>query len=167
MPWKNSRGATTEIIASPPGMQTFDWRVSIATVNEDGPFSQFSGYDRNIMVLSGNGMSLEINGDRQVDLPTSQPFAFSGDATTTARLIDGPVIDFNLMVRRGYGAGSLRIENIDKPIELGNDHSFFLAYAHSTGDSILLEPGERFELPMPGSSIVCEIRPHLPHAKVH
>ncbi len=38
MPWKNGGGVTTEICVSPPS-GAFDWRVSIATVNADGPFS--------------------------------------------------------------------------------------------------------------------------------
>ena len=42
MPWKNGGGQTTEIVVHPAGatLAEFDWRVSIADVDADGPFSQ-------------------------------------------------------------------------------------------------------------------------------
>ena len=47
MPWKNGGGITTEIWVSPEGSGLagvpFDWRVSIADVATDGPFSKFAG----------------------------------------------------------------------------------------------------------------------------
>ncbi len=47
-PWKNGGGMTADVAASPPGagMDGFDWRVSIARVEADGPFSVFPGVDR-------------------------------------------------------------------------------------------------------------------------
>jgi uncharacterized protein len=45
MPWKNGQGTTTEIAVSPKdaGLEgkSFDWRVSIATVEKDCEFSRF------------------------------------------------------------------------------------------------------------------------------
>ena len=57
MPWKNGGGVTIEIAVSPSGssLDTFDWRVSMATVIEPGPFSSFPGIDRTLCVLTGNG----------------------------------------------------------------------------------------------------------------
>ncbi|MBV9975040.1 MAG: HutD family protein, partial [Hyphomicrobiales bacterium] len=50
MPWKNGGGETTEIIASPEGagLDEFDWRISMARVATDGPFSRFAGVDRTL-----------------------------------------------------------------------------------------------------------------------
>lgn len=44
MPWKNGLGFTLEI-ARKPSAETddFDWRVSMADVENDGEFSYFSG----------------------------------------------------------------------------------------------------------------------------
>ncbi|MGH7186208.1 MAG: HutD/Ves family protein, partial [Pseudomonadota bacterium] len=110
MPWKNGGGVTTEIwkAVSPAGEML--WRLSIADVGRDSPFSPFPGIDRTIMVIEGNGMELTVEGfgTRQLDRPF-EPFAFSGDAKTTCRLIDGPIRDFNLMVMRGFGEGTLRV----------------------------------------------------------
>ena len=71
MPWKNGGGSTTEIAICPegsgiPGGQ-FRWRVSIADVVADGPFSRFSGYDRHIMVVEGAGMTLNTRGHGEIE----------------------------------------------------------------------------------------------------
>ena len=44
MPWKNGGGETTEIAVSPEaaGLDRFDWRVSMARVARNGPFSEFA-----------------------------------------------------------------------------------------------------------------------------
>jgi environmental stress-induced protein Ves len=104
MPWKNGLGTTTEIAVSPQrdGLDDFAWRVSMAHVAKDGPFSSFPGIDRTLVVLAGHGMVLRVDGG-QPDMLTcdSSPYAFAGDATTSATLVDGPIIDLNVMVRRG------------------------------------------------------------------
>src|SRR4029077_2512621 len=64
MPWKNGAGRTTEIAVHPPGaaLDAFAWRVSIADVEQDGPFSRFPGIDRTIVLLGGSGMRLRGTG---------------------------------------------------------------------------------------------------------
>jgi environmental stress-induced protein Ves len=104
MPWKNGGGETTEIAVSPggAGLEDFDWRLSMALVAVGGPFSIFPGIDRTLAVLDGDGIELTIKGVAPVALTTeSQPFAFPGDAPTTAALIGGEVTDLNIMTRRG------------------------------------------------------------------
>ncbi len=112
MPWKNGGGTTTEIwkAVSPDGEML--WRLSIADVARDGPFSSFPGIDRWIMVINGKGMELTIDGHHhRLDDPF-QPFAFSGDAETECHLIEGAIRDFNLMVARSYGSGALRVSHL-------------------------------------------------------
>jgi uncharacterized protein len=104
MPWKNGGGVTVEIAIHPPGasLEAFDWRVSMASVIEDGPFSRFADIDRTLSILSGEGLELFVAGDAPVILTMdSVPHGFAADADTLARLIDGPVTDFNVMTRRG------------------------------------------------------------------
>lgn len=62
MPWKNGGGETVEIAVFPTnaGVDAFDWRISIATVATNGPFSIFPGIDRTLSILSGEGMTLSI-----------------------------------------------------------------------------------------------------------
>lgn len=104
MPWKNGGGETFEIAASPPGasLDAIDWRLSMASVTTDGPFSVFPGIDRTLVILQGEGLHLEIGDEqRTVRLDRhSQPFAFAGDVPLQARLLDGPVTDLNVMSHR-------------------------------------------------------------------
>ncbi|MDO1583563.1 HutD/Ves family protein [Rhizobium oryzicola] len=104
MPWKNGGGETVEITVSPEraSLETFDWRISMATVATDGPFSSFAGIDRTLSILSGNGMNLTIKGMPPVSLnQQSDPLRFPADVETTATLTDGPITDLNVMTRRG------------------------------------------------------------------
>ena len=109
--WKNGGGTTREIVSSPPYAEpdAFDWRVSIATIAQGGPFSTFAGVDRTIMLLDGDGVRLQSDGfDHVLDVP-HQPFDFDGEAPVDCALLGGVSTDLNLMVRRGQGRAELRI----------------------------------------------------------
>jgi environmental stress-induced protein Ves len=104
MPWKNGGGETVEIAVFPAsaGLEDFVWRISMATVASDGPFSSFSGIDRTLSILQGAGMMLTIGDDGPVALtPATPPFAFPADVPTSAILLDGAITDLNVMIRRG------------------------------------------------------------------
>ncbi|MCI9866699.1 HutD family protein [Rhizobium skierniewicense] len=104
MPWKNGGGETVEIAVFPPGagVDDFDWRISMATVASDGPFSIFPGIDRTLSILDGAGLSLKMEGGQCVALNgASLPLSFAADIAVAATLPDGPVTDLNVMTRRG------------------------------------------------------------------
>ena len=129
MPWKNGGGRTTEIAAFPPGstLDAFLWRVSLADVACDGPFSPFPGIDRTIVLLDGAGMRLR-EGPRGVELTTPfVPHDFSGDEGIDCTLVAGPVRDFNVMFRRGRARGSVAVVR-EGGAEFG-PAQFRLAYA--------------------------------------
>ena len=93
MPWKNGGGETTEIIAFPEGsgLDEFDWRISMARVAADGPFSVFPGIDRTLCLIEGEGLALTMAGKPEVLLThASPPFAFPGDVPVASRLVEGP-----------------------------------------------------------------------------
>lgn len=102
MPWKNGGGTTTEIAAHPAGagIDEFLWRVSMAQVESDGPFSMFDGIDRTLSILDGDGIRLTVDGETTELTLASVPFPFAGDASASATLIGGPVTDLNVMTRR-------------------------------------------------------------------
>jgi environmental stress-induced protein Ves len=59
LPWKNGKGETIELAMNEGGsLADFDWRISMASVTEDGPFSDFSGYQRHLLLLKGIGIEL-------------------------------------------------------------------------------------------------------------
>ncbi|WP_295959475.1 HutD family protein [Rhodoferax sp.] len=110
-PWKNGGGTTIEVVCQPPGagMDSFDWRVSIATIAAAGPFSAFPGVDRVIMLLDGAGVRLFGGAiDHRLDTP-SVPFVFSGDVALGCELLGGASTDFNLMTRRGRVQAEVRV----------------------------------------------------------
>lgn len=104
MPWKNGGGETTEIAVFPEGagLDDFVWRVSMARVDGSGPFSSFPGIDRTLAILEGAGIVLHVEGHQDERLTLeSAPHPFPADVATSADLIGGSVIDFNVMSRRG------------------------------------------------------------------
>jgi len=98
--WRNGAGWTREICRA-PGRDDWDWRLSIAEIEQDAPFSTFSGVDRELVLLSGNGLRLRFDdgATHQLDPPHGR-LRFSGERSVTGELLDGRTEDFNLMWRR-------------------------------------------------------------------
>jgi environmental stress-induced protein Ves len=104
MPWKNGGGTTTEIAVAPEGasFKDFDWRISMAHVGQDGPFSSFPGIDRTLSVLTGAGITLAFGDGERVRLDrASAPYPFAADRAVDGLLASGPIDDLNVMSRRG------------------------------------------------------------------
>lgn len=101
VPWKNGGGSTIEIAIGPneAGFDDFDWRVSLATISEDGAFSQFPGVDRTLALVDGHGMTLQIDGEPALISDAEPVVAFDGASEVSARLNRGPTLDFNVMSR--------------------------------------------------------------------
>ncbi len=113
MPWKNGAGSTTEILISPEHATVqsgFDWRISLAQVPTSGPFSSFPGYQRTIMLLRGDPMRLVHEGHGEHLLKSFQPHDFQGTWKTEGILTGGPVDDFNVMVREGFGHARVEVQ---------------------------------------------------------
>lgn len=104
MRWKNGQGETAEIAVDPPGapLDAFAWRVSMARVDADGPFSAFAGIDRTLTLLAGAGLRLVAAGRDPATLGVdAPPYSFPGDVACEATLVDGGITDLNVMTRRG------------------------------------------------------------------
>lgn len=106
--WRNGAGWTREIMSWPSdgavdAPTSWLWRISIAEVEADGPFSSFPGVERECLLLRGEGLQLQIDtvGDRTL-LPPFGRQRFGGDLATAATRIDGRVEVFNLMWRRDH-----------------------------------------------------------------
>ncbi len=100
--WKNDGGWTTELarFLADAADDKFDWRLSLADIEADGPFSSFPGVRRELMLVAGDGLELDVAGTAPQRL--HRRFAatqFAGDVATTCRLLDGPVRVSNLMMR--------------------------------------------------------------------
>ena len=102
--WKNDGGWTTEIASAPmPAPASgFQWRVSIAEIERNGPFSLFPGIDRDLLLLTGKGIELDINDTPPQRLDRRfQHIRFAGEDQVDCRLLAGPTCDFNVMAARG------------------------------------------------------------------
>ncbi|MYM74822.1 HutD family protein [Duganella sp. FT134W] len=102
-PWKNGGGSTTEIAVSPAGatLDNFDWRVSLATIAQDGPFSSFPGIDRSLALVHGDGVLLDFGDERFVLSPSEPLIEFAGEDAVHATVTGLQTTDFNVMTRRG------------------------------------------------------------------
>ncbi|MFF2662370.1 HutD family protein [Kitasatospora sp. NPDC058032] len=132
--WRNGGGVTREVAGEPAagGPDDFRWRVSLADVATAGPFSAFPGVDRVITVVEGPGMALTVDGtEHLVDAPF-RPFAFSGDAATNCRLLGGPLVDFNVMTRRGHATADLVLTERPGPIVVPADATVLLVCLSGT-----------------------------------
>lgn len=104
MPWKNGGGTTKEVVCHPANsdMSHFNWRISIAKIDQNGPFSSFEGIDRTIMLLQGKQVRLQAKDgsfDHKLEQPLA-PFSFAGEVGLDCTLEAGSTQDFNVMTRR-------------------------------------------------------------------
>lgn len=177
--WRNDGGWTREIIRVPTrsadqGDDAFDWRVSVAEVETDGPFSSFSGYERILVLLSGAGMDLQLadTGETVRLSVDNRRVRFAGDQPIEAALVDGPTTDFNLIWRRdAFDVTALECERPSvravgggvAEVVVAHVVHGTLALAHGhvaiTGDTVVGEPGEPLHLQVAGAAVAFVLTP--------
>jgi environmental stress-induced protein Ves len=108
MPWANGRGTSYEIASDRNDSGEWSWRLAMAPVNEDGPFSRIECVNRFLAVVEGNGMLLSVD-RKKLQCQPLQVVRFRGDAITEAVLTDGPITDINLMIRRKEAEGEMAV----------------------------------------------------------
>ena len=122
MPWKDGGSETIELAVHPRGapMGSFGWRVSLARVTSDGPFSRFIGVDRTLTVLDGDGLLLSDGAARPLRLMVGDvPYRLPGEASCRASLLGEPVTALNVMVDRDAFACSVtRLDPIREPLKV-------------------------------------------------
>jgi len=112
--WKNDGGWTTEIAREPADPASdFVWRISIADIESDGPFSSFPGVARELMLLAGSGIELDIDDAPPFRLSERfQRVRFEGESRVECRLLAGATRDFNVMTQRD----AVRAEVMGRPL---------------------------------------------------
>ena len=172
VPWRNGGGFTREFVREPMADEQFHWRVSVAEVADDGPFSSFDGYDRILVLLGGEGMDLYFS-ESQETLHLRSLFdvvSFAGEAAVRASLLDGPTTDLNLIWLRGdrratatvcvveaaMGWGGHPAETVVAYVA-GGSLSAASQFVAMPGDVVVGDPGERVSLSGPGTAIVLTI----------
>lgn len=144
--WKNGLGWTHEIVRVPDA-EAWDWRLSIAEIECDAEFSPFPGIERELVLLSGNGVRLAFaDGETHELLPPHDRLRFGGERAVRGELIDGPTRDFNLMWRRDR----IRMESWIRPlvgtmvlfVEPGATWVVHLLAGRGDLDGVALEAGD-------------------------
>ena len=116
VPWKNGLGTTREILAEPagPGRDGFAWRLSMASIAADAPFSRYPGIRRHLAVVAGGAVELVVD-ERTHPLGVGDAaVTFDGGSDASARSLGEPAIDLNLMLDPTAFEGSL------EPVAAGN-----------------------------------------------
>jgi environmental stress-induced protein Ves len=118
LPWKNGGGITHEAIRVPAGGDSFLWRVSVAHIDSSGPFSDFAGYSRNMVLLRGPGLTLKFGNGHECALrKIGDSVEFDGALSTHCELFDGPCVDLSFMVSKALHADA-RILRLDTSVTL-------------------------------------------------
>jgi environmental stress-induced protein Ves len=94
-PWRNGGGVTREIARCEDDAGLI-WRLSVADVGADGPFSLFPGASRILTVIEGAGLRLRHAGG-VIEAAPGVPVSFSGETPIDCTQIAGPVRDFNVI----------------------------------------------------------------------
>jgi uncharacterized protein len=128
LPWKNGRGIARQIAVFPADAdyESLDWQISRPTIGRHTPFSKLPGLDRQLMLLSGNGLTLRVRSaedrggfERRIVRPLD-PFAFRGDWEVDCELADGAVEVLNVMTRRGRAAARIEVRAVTAPALVRN-----------------------------------------------
>lgn len=184
MPWKNGGGETREVLVSPAGaaLNEIDWRISLATIATDGPFSTFDGIQRTLCVIRGAGIHLTVDDAApQLLLENSEPHTFAGESTTSATLVDGTIVDLNVMTRRDTFRHSVRRLSCNGRLQLAPAASTVIVFCQrgelliaSNGTTHSLQPEDcavfdsntsiDLNAPEPSELILIELTPTAPQA---
>ena len=150
-PWRNGMGVSWEIASfKPEGAADFSWRFAKARIDRDVPFSIYPGMDRVFMQISGNGLDLEFEGGRVLQVHESfVPHSFACDVPLNCKLRDGPCFDLNLFTARGIYAARPRILKLNgtERLDLTGVEAVFFALKGSAvlggqGGPITLQEGD-------------------------
>ncbi len=162
MPWKNGGGTTTELAVYPSNSaEGYDWRISIADIESNGPFSIFEGYDRYIALLDGVGMELRFDDGEPVRLEQRLQFVkFAGERRVEGVLVAGKVRDFNVIWKRDAVTAQVLRRPLVGPMVFFRDAAWFVylvdgrAQAKAGDSTCALEAGSSLLLPPSGGDRV-------------
>ncbi|NYE37806.1 hypothetical protein F4692_002939 [Nocardioides cavernae] len=137
-PWANGGGTTRELAVADDGA----WRVSLADVDRDGPFSTFAGRLRVLTLVEGPVLDLTVDGEPHVVEP-QRPFAFPGAATVVASVPEGPVRVLNVVVDPASVQPFVTVLELGRSssLPLADDQAAYVLTGEQAG-SLVVGPGE-------------------------
>lgn len=149
VPWKNGKGETIEMVINPGGtLDEFDWRLSMASVVEDGIFSNFTGYTRNLILIEGNGINLQHNDNNIDKLSQLLDYAtFDGGNRTVGNLHSNEITDFNVIARTSRYTTVVNCQKITENLTIEKSHLCFIYSLFNSAKLTTKHNGEVITLP--------------------
>lgn len=140
--WRNGLGVSWDIASE--GGEDFSWRMALARLEADVPFSAYPGIDRVFTIIAGGCVMLDVEGLGQIDARLLRPVHFPGDRATSCRLVAGPCRALNLFVKRQAYSSDVSVTRHDKGDELQLPHLglTFIIDGQATIDGDELEGGD-------------------------
>jgi hypothetical protein len=137
-PWANGGGTTRVLARAGDG----SWRISLADIDRDGPFSTFAGRHRLLTVVDGPVLGLEVDGETHVVEP-QRPFAFSGDADVVATVPEGAVRALNVVVDPEVVSPFVTVLELGRSsvLPLADDQAAYVVKGSEAG-CLVIGPGE-------------------------
>ncbi len=135
MLWANGKGVTVEMAREDLDGRML-WRLSRASVVENGPFSIFPDVERNLTVLTGPGFRLTGDGV-DLDARPMAPVAFAGDVAVMATGVTAPSDDFNVMTARHLQRP--RVAVVEDGAALSPDGALLAVYTPKTERLVLAD----------------------------
>ncbi|MFI6358608.1 HutD family protein [Streptomyces sp. NPDC050743] len=110
-PWRNGAGATRQLATGTDASGRVLWRISVADLDRDAPFSTFPALDRLFVALGP--LRLTVDG-RQQRLAADDQARFAGEASV-AVVLGTPTRALNVMTRRGVFRAEVTLRSAAAP----------------------------------------------------
>lgn len=110
-PWKNGRGITRNVFDDANAHDEWTWRISIAEITGEQPYSQYPGIHRDQVALGPGAAQLTIDG-APLTLPVEGVTAFEGEAVVSALPESPGFLDMNVMTRRDSWATAVEVRDL-------------------------------------------------------
>lgn len=118
--WRNGMGVSWDIASASTDGEDFGWRLAIARIDADVPFSVYPGVDRIFTLFEGGGLDLDLEETGTLACHSLYvPYPFPGDVPARCRLRAGPCRALNLFTRRE--SWSAAVEVVTSPTDITHD----------------------------------------------
>ena len=114
--WKNGGGRTHEVFRVPAAGDPFRWRLSLAEVGLSGPFSDFAGYQRLLILLDGAFALRFSNGERRRLSGVGDLVKFDGALGVDCELTGRASTDLNLIVSNAIAGVRASVVSLAAPL---------------------------------------------------
>ena len=115
--WEKCGGLTHEAIRVPASGEHRPAAPSVAEISAVPPFSDFTGYQRKMVLLAGEGLRLQSRRRRVAELRRPGDLVeFDGAQAVHCELVAGPCADLNLIAANGVEVTDARVERLASPL---------------------------------------------------